>query len=352
MAQGEFTTAAIREDFMFDVVGLGNPLIDILATVESDRFLAEIGLTKGIMHLIERERKDELLRRLEGVELYTDLGGSCPNTIATLARLGVRTGLAGSTGRDLYGDLFEEKLAERGIASFLSRKRADTGICTILITPDGERTMNTYLGACREFRPGDLVPDMIREARYFYVTGYMWDTENQKEAVERGIRIARESGVKVVFDIADPFAVERSRKDFLRILEEEADVVFANAQEAHFLQEARFLRESEMRDGTVVCEDARYLGRLCEIAVVKDGARETHIVHNQDLARVATFQCCLQDTTGAGDNFAAGFLYGLIKGHPLEQCGQIASFVASKTIEKIGGQAPDDIRELLEKALA
>jgi sugar/nucleoside kinase (ribokinase family) len=337
---------------MYDVVGLGNPLIDILATIERESLLEDIGLTKGIMHLIDRDRKDELLRRLEGMEMYTDLGGSCPNTVATLARLGVRTGLAGSTGLDMYGDLFEKKLVERGIDSFLSRKKADTGICTILITPDGERTMNTYLGACREYRRQDLVPEMITGARYFYVTGYMWDTENQREAVEEGIRIAREKGVKVVFDIADPFAVERSREDFLRIIEREADIVFANAQEAHFLQDARFLGDEEIHDGSMACDDARFLGRLCEIAVVKDGARDTHITSNQDLTRVSSFQCCLKDTTGAGDNFAAGFLYGLIHGYPLERCGHIASFVASKTIEKIGGQSPDNIRELLAEELS
>ncbi len=327
----------------YDVAGLGNPLVDVLVNVE-ESFLEENGLTKGIMHLIDRHRKEALLGKLEGREIFTEVGGSAPNTISTLALLGARTALTGSVGRDTYGEVFRDKMREKSIDSFLSVKEGeDTGVCIIPITPDKERTMNTYLGACREYTYADLPEAAIAGSRFFYFTGYMWDTENQKEAITRAISIARSGGARIVFDIADPFAVERHRDDFLQLIRETADIVFANAQEAHFLKEAQML------SGDTACEDARYLGRLCEVAVVKDGPRDTHIINSSDLVTVPSFTCCVEDTTGAGDNFAAGFLYGLINDLPLDRCGRVASFVASKTIEKLGAHAPENILQLVEK---
>jgi sugar/nucleoside kinase (ribokinase family) len=326
---------------IYDLCGMGNPLVDVLFKVD-DGFLASNGLNRGVMHLIDKKRKDELLRLLEGREKVVEIGGSCPNTILTLARLGARVALTGKIGNDEYGDYFEKSVTERGIVSFLRRSTYDTGICTILITPDKERTMNTYLGACREYSVDDLPVDMIANSRYFYVTGYMWDTKKQKEAISYALEIAKENRVKIVFDIADPFAVERHRDDFLQIIEHSADIVFANAQEAHLLNEARLLDDRNIE--TAIAE----LGRSCELAVVKNGAKDTHLCSSGTILKVPSFKTRAIDTTGAGDNFAAGFLYGLIQGLPVEQCGIIASFVASKTIEKIGAQAPMNIRELVQ----
>ncbi|MFW6180870.1 MAG: adenosine kinase [Spirochaetota bacterium] len=329
----------------YDVTGLGNPLVDVLVNVEEE-FLEENGLTKGIMHLIDRDRKEVLLRKLEGREIFTEVGGSAPNTISTLALLGAGTALTGSVGQDTYGEVFGDKMREKSIDSFLSvKEEEDTGVCIIPITPDKERTMNTYLGACRAYTSADLPEEAIAGSRFFYFTGYMWDTENQKQAVTRAISIARSAGALIVFDIADPFAVERHRDDFIRLIRETADIVFANAQEAHFLKEA------EMLAGDTACEDARYLGRLCEVAVVKNGAGDTQIVNGGDLLAVPSFTCCVEDTTGAGDNFAAGFLYGLIHDLPLDRCGRIASLVASKTIQKIGAHAPENILQAVQEVL-
>jgi sugar/nucleoside kinase (ribokinase family) len=332
------------ENRRYDVVGLGNPLVDVLANVEED-FLVRNDLTKGIMHLIDRERKDQLLEQFEGKELVTEVGGSAPNTISTLALLGAKTALAGSIGKDTYGGIFSEKIEEKSIDSFLSLKNEDTGVCVIPITPDKERTMNTYLGACREYTEEDLPAEQITNCRIFYFTGYMWDTDNQKKAITRAIRLAREAGALIAFDIADPFAAERHRQDFLDLIADTADIVFANAQEAQFLKHAK------LADENTVCDDAHFLGRLCEIAVVKDGPRHTHVISSSDLVKVPSFTCCVEDTTGAGDNFAAGFLYGLIKGLGPEQCGKIASFVASKTIEKVGAHAPLNILDMVREIL-
>ena len=328
----------------YDVCGMGNPLVDILNTVQ-DSFLDEHGLNRGIMHLIDKERKNELLGLVQGGYKTAEAGGSCPNTIATLALLGARVALTGKIGRDEHGATFEQKIAEKGIASYLRSDDLDTGVCTILITPDKERTMNTYLGACREYSVEDLPEEMIEQSRYFYVTGYMWDTKKQKEAVSYAFEIAKKHGVTIVFDLADPFAVERHREDFLRLVEHAADIVFANADEAHLLYDVQGESRRKLSDVT------RLLGEHCDIAVIKNGAEDTHIFSKGTLISVPSFTTDVQDTTGAGDNFAAGFLYGLIQGFPLEDCGRIASFVASKTIEKIGAQAPDNIRKQLQHIL-
>ena len=299
----------------YDVCGMGNPLVDILTLVH-DSFLEEKGLNRGIMHLIDKERKNELLGLVLDSNKTVEIGGSCPNTIATLALLGARVALTGKIGTDEHGRIFEQKIVEKGITSYLRSDTLDTGVCTILITPDKERTMNTYLGACREYSIDDLQVDMIQQSRFFYV-----------------------------FDLADPFAVERHRDDFLRIIEQAADIVFANAQEAYLLLDAHAAGKQDVSEAT------RSLGAFCELAVVKNGMDDTHIYSKGTLITVPSFKTDVQDTTGAGDNFAAGFLYGLIRGFPIKDCGRIASFVASKTIEKIGAQAPENIRERLESIL-
>lgn len=366
-------------EILYDVSGLGNPLVDIL-TVVDDSFLSANGLNRGIMHLIDKERKDILIQTLKGrgygiaesagsetnsidkanlnpsgtglvvkagvdskTGLVIEAGGSCPNTIATLALLDVRTALAGGIGHDDYGRIFSEKIREKGISSYLRKGPADTGICIVLITPDKERTMNTYLGACRNFSRGDITAEMIEKSRFFYFTGYMWDTTNQKGAVTSAIEIAKKNGVKIVFDIADPFAVDRHRSDFLKIIEDSADIVFANAMEADILYDTRGQKD--------ISTAVRQMGRLCEIAVVKNSADDTHISYSGEMVKIPSFRTEVQDTTGAGDNFAAGFLYGLINKFEPEKCCTIASFVASKTIEKIGAQAPVDIKKQLEEVL-
>jgi sugar/nucleoside kinase (ribokinase family) len=213
----------------------------------------------------------------------------------------------------------------------------DTGTSVILITPDKERTMNTHLGACREYGKEDLPREMVENSSIFYFTGYMWDTESQKEAAKEAMRVARAEAVKVAFDVADPFAVQRYREDFLSLIGGAVDILFANAHEARILTGC----------GTEDC--ARSLGAMCPLVVIKNGEAGSFISHEGRIETVASLKTAVRDTTGAGDNFAAGFLYGLVKGYPVEVCGRVASFVASKTIEKVGAQAPENIGALVEE---
>ena len=318
----------------YKVSGIGNPLVDILIHIDEE-FLKKYNLHKGIMHLIDTKQKRELLENFKDMNLKTEIGGSCPNTLATLSKLGVRTAIAGKVGNDELGKFFKDKILKNNVGSYIRTANSDTGASVILITPDGERTMNTYLGTCQEFSPSDLSDEMIKNSNYFYFTGYMWDTENQKSATRKAIDIARENNIKVIFDLADPFAVSRYKDDFLSLLEKDVDISLANAEEARIL--------TGLNPGEAAIE----IGKLSKITAIKNGEKETYIVNNGELHIVDSYSTNVVDTTGAGDNFAAGFIYGILNGLSIEDCGKIASYVALKCIEKVGAHAPDNILEII-----
>jgi len=322
----------------FDICGMGNPLVDILVNIDED-FLQKHGLNKGIMHLIDWERREHLLELMREKDIIMEAGGSCPNTLAALGLLGLRVALMGKIGDDDLGKVFEEKITAKHVHSYLKKCKEKTGTSIVMITPDKERTMNTHLSACRKYGEDDLPLEVIDGSRFFYFTGYMWDTETQKTAVKKAIQRARKSGLQIIFDAADPFAAERYREDFIDLIRESVDIVVANAQEAQILRGGRI-------------EDCvKKLGEHARIAVVKYGAENTHIFSEGMYINVPSFHTDVKDTTGAGDAFSAGFIYGLIKNQSLQVCGKIASFVASKTIEKLGAQVPDDIHSLLLQML-
>jgi sugar/nucleoside kinase (ribokinase family) len=308
------------------VYGIGNPLIDILIQV-SDDDIASLGLAKGTMHLVDLEERSRILAFLEGRPVEYRCGGSCPNTIIALASLGVDARLGGKVGKDQEGDEYIRQLASFSSHSSLSRGEGVTGSSIILITPDTERTMNTYLGANREYGLADLELSKVREAEYFYFTGYMWDTEDQKAAILKGIEVCRESGTRVVFDAADPFAVNRNRDEFLKLLESHVDIFFANAEEAGILFDC---------DTVAGCIES--LAGFCEVAVIKNG-RIGSVVHSASGEdHIPVNRVTAVDSTGAGDMYAAGFLYGLIQGYSMRDCGLCASWLASRIVQFRGAQ--------------
>lgn len=320
----------------FDACGFGNPLVDILINVDDD-FLDRNRLNKGIMHLIGRDEKAHLMDLVKERPKEMQAGGSCPNTITVLSLLGVKAALTGKIGNDELGSFFENRIKQKEVHSYLRKEEGETGTSIIFITPDKERTMNTYLGVCREYRKEDFPEEMIKNSSLFYFTGYMWDTENQKAAVTHALELAKRQGIKTVFDVADPFAVRRYKEDFLKIINDYVDIVLANRQ------------EFEILTGKETCEGVRSLSPFCNSVVVKNGKEDTIICNEKQIISIPSYTCSVKDTTGAGDNFAAGFLYGLIKNYPFSLCGKIASFVASKAIEKIGAQAPHNIKEMVEE---
>lgn len=308
------------------VYGIGNTLIDIFSNV-SDKELSSMGLHKGTMHLIDPERRSDLLDFIKSTDPYYSCGGSAPNTLVTLSLFGVMTALAGKIGKDKYGRIYEEKLGELDIISELKTCGNPTGSSIIFVTPDSERTMNTYLAANRDFNENDVNPELIARADYFYFTGYMWDTENQKGAILKAIEIAEANNTKIIFDVADPFAVSRNREDFLKLISDHAYITFANGEESRILF-----------DNYDSGECAKSMGKLCPVAVVKNGKHGSYIFTEEVLLSVPVKGKAPKDTTGAGDTYAAGFILGLCRNFSLYDSGLLASFLAGEMVQQNGAQ--------------
>ena len=313
------------------IFGIGNPLADILVEV-TDEELKQLGLHKGTMHLIDKTRHDELISFAQEREASYLCGGSCPNTVIALASFGVPGALAGSIGKDQNGNIYRTTLARHAVTDALKVCGDPTGTSIILVTPDCERTMNTFLGANRKFSPEDVDSTLLEASKVFHFTGYMWDTENQKQAVLRALNISHACKLLVSFDIADPFAVSRNREAFLKIISQHADIVFANIEEARILFD---------RYDASAC--AEKMGQLCSTAIVKHGKHGSYISHNGKTEHIPPFTAVSVDTTGAGDMYAAGFLLGLYTGASCYESGRCASYLAGRIVQKQGAQfTPDE----------
>lgn len=323
------------------VYGIGNPLIDVIVNVTEEE-LDKLGMYKGTMNLITLDKRLELADFVQKYKKPSySCGGSCPNTIVTLSSLGIDAALGGKVGKDEFGKIYRDKLVSQGVTDNLAFSENVTGSSIILITPDSERTMNTYLGANRDYGPEDVVEEEIVKSDFFHFTGYMWDTKNQLEAIEKCISIAKKNDVKISFDIADPFAVGRYHDAFLELIKTSCDIVFANKDEARI-----------MFDNYDAYECCRSMGKLCETAVVKNGKKGSFVSYRQKMYEIPVKGPATPvDTTGAGDTYAAGFLWGLCHGYDVYDCGSIASILAGQIIQQVGAQFSEkkslELKELL-----
>lgn len=321
------------------VFSIGNILMDVLADV-TDQEILDLGLDKGIMKLVSPGERLRLLDFIGNRDRVLQCGGSAPNTVITLSALGVSTGLSGKVGRDELGHAYIRQLEEQGVRSYVSEEDGYTGTCIVLISPDSERTMNTDLAINKEYGRNNVSEEALAEADYFYFTGYMWDTDSQKGALTYAIEQAREKHTKIAFDLADPFAVNRSGKDFLQMIEQHFDIVFANREEARLLLGKESIDE---------CLDQ--LSGLCEIAVIKDGKHGSWVARGNERYNIPVNPVKAVDSTGAGDTYAAGFLYGLCQGFDLEKSGTFASWLASKIVEVKGAQFHKKELEKIQQAV-
>ncbi len=309
------------------VYGIGNPLIDYLCTV-TDEDLSYLGLSKGTMLLIDEFKQQQIVNYTKNKNVKFAPGGSCPNTMVTLSALGYPTVLAGGVGNDELGNKYRERLVECGVKDECISKDAVTGTSIILLSEDRERTMNTYLGANRLFGPEDINEESAKNAKLFYFTGYMYDTESQKASINKVLRICKDNSITVAFDLADPFAVARYRSEFFSLIKEYCDIVFANSEEARFLF-----------DNYDAYECAKSMRKLCSVAIVKNGKKGSYIAANESVFEIPLSGTDKPvDTTGAGDTYAAGFLFGYLNGLDIEKCGNIASYLAGEIIGHIGAQ--------------
>jgi sugar/nucleoside kinase (ribokinase family) len=322
----------------YDVVGIGNAIVDIIARCD-DAFLAKHDLAKGFMRLVPAEEAGRLYEAM-GPAIERS-GGSAANTIAGLASFGAKCAFIGRVASDQFGGIFRHDIRTLGVAYTTppAVDGAPTARCLILVTPDGERTMNTFLGASVDFAPDDIDAAMIEGARFVYLEGYLFDREEAKAAFKEAAQLAREADTKVALTLSDAFCVDRHRADFRALIAEGADIVFANEKEITALYEVNSFAEAAdaaMRD--------------CELAVLTRSEQGSIIVSKDETIEVEPMPVAqVVDVTGAGDLYAAGFLFGLSKGAPLETCGRLGSLAAAEVIGHIGARPEVSLHDLAAK---
>ena len=318
-----------------DVVGIGNAIVDVIAHAD-EAFLSRRGLVKGTTRLIDAVEADRLYAEMgPGVEMS---GGSVANTMAGIASLGGRAAYIGLIRDDQLGDVFRHDITATGVTYRMPAKTAgpSTARCLILVTADAQRTMNTYLGACVELGPEDLDRELIEGAAVLYLEGYLFDPPRAKAALRAAAEIAHTAGRRVGLSLSDPFCVERHRADFRALIADHVDILFANEIEVGSLYETGDFQAA-----------ARAAARDCEIAVLTRSAKGSivfagGVCHEIPPAPVAH----VVDSTGAGDLYASGFLFGLTHGRPLDGCGRLGSLCAAEIISHIGARPERPLKEL------
>lgn len=331
-----FTSEQLKQPI--DVTAIENALVDLLVRAE-DEDIDELGLKKGVMQLVEAADQASVLANLGKLTSEVELGGSAANALRGMAILGARLSYSSAVGEDEYGQAFSNRLAGLSIVNRLSIVKNPTGVCLVIVTPDGERTMNTHLGACRNYAKSHVPADDIRKSKIFFTTGYIWDTPSQIDAITHALDVAKESKVKIALDVADPFVVSRSGDVIRSLMRGTLSLIFANAEEAQMLVGCRGEKA------------AKVLGETVEIAVVKDGAQGAYICHDGKITFVQSIKTNVIDTTGAGDMFAGGFMYGLSRGLSMETCGRIATILASDTISHMGVRLSPNIASRVKEIL-
>lgn len=303
------------------VIGIGNALVDVMTRLNDDNVLLKLNYPKGSMQLVDSAESERIKRETAGFVESLTPGGSAANTIHSLAMLGMESGFIGSVGSDAVGDLFENELKEAGVRAFLIRGTFPTGTAVAMITPDSERTFATHLGAAVELTAEDILPERMEGYNILYLEGYLI---TNFELVEKACVTAHAGGLKVAVDLASFNVVEAFREQFNELVDMHTDIVFANEEEALAL--TGFPPEEALEN----------MASRCEIAVVKTGSRGSLIRRGDEIIRVGVMGVNPVDTTGAGDLYAAGFLYGLAKDQPLNVCGSIGTLLAGNVIEVMG----------------
>lgn len=323
-----------------DVVGIGNALVDVLSH-EDDGFIAEHDLVRGAMTLIDAGRAEDLYAAMgPGTEMS---GGSAANTIAGIASFGGRAGYLGRVADDQLGAVFGHDLRAQGV-TYTVKPATDgvpTGRCLIVVTADGQRTMNTFLGSSAFFSPGDVDEDLVSGAQVTFLEGYLFDRPDSVEAYWLASKVATDAGRKVALTLSDLFCVERHHDEFLPLVSERVDILFANETEAEALW--------QVDDVEHAIERARAeVGITC----ITRSEKGSLVIAGDETHEVPAFPTTVVDTTGAGDLYAAGFLYGYTAGMPLLDCGKLGSVAASEVISHTGARPAVPLSSLVEQALA
>jgi sugar/nucleoside kinase (ribokinase family) len=320
------------------ILGIGSTLVDILSQLPNDDMLHQLNLPKGSMTYVKIEdavKIGEQLAQQYGSQRAA--GDSAANTISGLARLGAQSGFLTKMGKDEMGEFFTHEMTRTGVEMLALKSDTPTGRVIAMVTPDGERTFATCLGASIELSPDDIKPELFDGWDIFYIEGYL---VANPDMLRKAIRTAKDKGLKIAIDLASYNVVEESRDFLLELVNEYVDIVFANEKEAFALT-------------GMEPEDAlHYLAERCDIAVVKVGAKGAFIQHGDQVVTISSMKANVVDTTGAGDMWAAGFLAGLINNEPLQKCGQMGAIVAANIIEVIGAKMDETRWEKIHAAIA
>src|SRR5712692_8256180 len=323
----------------YDVLGIGNAIFDVLVQTD-EGFLSRHGMTKGGMALIDEARATSIYRDMGPATEMS--GGSAANTIVGTANLGARAAYVGKVRDDQIGRLYTHDIRAAGVA-FETRPASDgpaTGCSYILVTPDGERTMNTYLGAAQELMPDDIDAAQVAASAIIYLEGYLWDPKNAKDAFVKAATIAHDAGRQVALTLSDSFCVDRYRGEFLDLMRGgTVDLVFANEAELHSLYQTSDF-DTALRE----------LRKDTKLGVVTRSEKGCIVVSDDGVVAVPAFAIDrLVDTTGAGDLFAAGFLVGLVRNAGYENAGRLGALAAAEVIQHIGARPQVSLKELAKQ---
>ena len=319
-----------------DLVGIGNAIVDIVSNID-DEFLTRNLLKKGSMNLINLQDSSNILNDCNIIKKVS--GGSAANTVVSLANLGNNVEFIGRIKDDEFGNFFSKDIKESG-ATFNSKyveTRESSAHSVILITPDAQRTMCTYLGASTEFEPDDINYESIKLSKYLYLEGYLWDSELAKKAFIKAAKIAKESKTKIILSLSDAFCVDRHRESFLDLINDFVDILFCNEEEVKSLFKINDLEKCKIK-----------IKSLCELTAITLGEKGSLIVNKNktELIKPFLFGKAI-DTTGAGDIFAGGFIHGLINNFSLNDCGQIGSICAGQIVTQIGSRSKMNLKKLI-----
>ena len=305
------------------IIGIGNALTDMLISLSGDEVLSQYQLDKGSMSLVDNQFQTDILKAVAGLPHSLSLGGSAGNTIRTMARLGTEVGFIGKVGEDSTGDFYIQALRNVGVEPFILRSEHSSGKCLSLISADGERTLVTHLGAAADLQAEDIDAAVFDGYDALYIEGYL---VQDHDLIRTTMARAKQHGLNVAIDLAS-FNVVRENREFLHdLVERYVDIIFANEEEAYEFSGCRDAMEALL-----------YIGKMCELTVVKTGIRGALIKRGDEIVEVGIMAAAKRvDTTGAGDFYAAGFLTALCEGLSLRQCGTIGAITAGKVIEVVG----------------
>ena len=322
---------------MKKILGIGSALVDILTQLPNDDILKDLKLPKGSMTYVDAQTSVEIGEKLAYLGNQMASGGSAANTMSGLAQLGVEAGFLSKIGKDEVGRFFERQMTETHVKPQMLTSETPTGRVQALVTPDGERTFATCLGAAAELCADDIKPELFEGWDILYVEGYLVANPTM---LDKAVMTAKAAGLKIAIDMASYNVVEESRDYFMQLIENYVDYVFANEQEAFALT------------GMEARQALDFIASRCEIAVVKIGAKGAYIKRGDEMVTIPPMKANVIDTNGAGDMWAAGFMAGLVKGENLAKCGQMGAIVAANVIEVLGTKMNAERWEKIHTAIA